>query len=293
MDEKLYEQLRVITDEEKKIRDGNNEIDRDLYMGEKENVVDANKLLENGKLITVRPHTRFVHFPKHTHNYIELIYMYSGTTTHFVNENKIELQEGELLLLSKSAVQEILPADENDVAINFIIMPEFFDKVLNMIGEEDNPLKEFVVESLVNKEENVGYLHFKGSDILPIQNLVENLIWTIKNNTTHKRSINQITMGLLFMQLINNTDRLTVQGGDEDKQLFLKILRYVEENYKSGELADLAEQLNYDIYWLSKKIKQLTGKNYTELVQNKRLNQAAYYLANTAIRVADIGELIG
>lgn len=262
-------------------------------MGEKENVVDANKLLENGKLITVRPHTRFVHFPKHTHNYIELIYMYSGTTTHFVNENKIELQEGELLLLSKSAVQEILPADENDVAINFIIMPEFFDKVLNMIGEEDNPLKEFVVESLVNKEENVGYLHFKVSDILPIKNLVENLIWTIKNNTTHKRSINQITMGLLFMQLINNTDRLTVQGGDEDKQLFLKILRYVEENYKSGELADLAEQLNYDIYWLSKKIKQLTGKNYTELVQNKRLNQAAYYLANTAIRVADIGELIG
>lgn len=262
-------------------------------MGEKENVVDANKLLENGKLITVRPHTRFVHFLKHTHNYIELIYMYSGTTTHFVNENKIELQEGELLLLSKSAVQEILPADENDVAINFIIMPEFFDKVLNMIGEEDNPLKEFVVESLVNKEENVGYLHFKVSDILPIQNLVENLIWTIKNNTTHKRSINQITMGLLFMQLINNTDRLTVQGGDEDKQLFLKILRYVEENYKSGELADLAEQLNYDIYWLSKKIKQLTGKNYTELVQNKRLNQAAYYLANTAIRVADIGELIG
>ena len=38
-------------------------------------VIDSDKLLEAGQLITIRPHTRFVHFPEHTHNYVEVIYM--------------------------------------------------------------------------------------------------------------------------------------------------------------------------------------------------------------------------
>ena len=40
-------------------------------------------------------------------------------------------------------------------------------------------------------------------------------------------------------------------------------------------------------------IRRLTGKNYTELVQNKRLTQAAYLLETTGLSVADIGERVG
>ena len=40
-------------------------------------------------------------------------------------------------------------------------------------------------------------------------------------------------------------------------------------------------------------LRRLTGKNYTELVQNKRLTQAAYLLETTGLSVADIGERVG
>ena len=111
-----------------------------------------------------------------------------------------------------------------------------------------------------------------------MQNLIENLIWTIKNDSLNKRSINQITMGLLFVQLLNNTDRVEVGNNSDDRKLLITILRYIEENYKDGELTNLAKNLNYDVYWISKKIKELTGSTYTDLVQRKRLNQAVYYL---------------
>ena len=55
-----------------------------------------------------------------------MIYMCSGQTTHIVNDKTIVLSEGEILLLSQNSVQEILPAGENDIAVNFIILPEFF-----------------------------------------------------------------------------------------------------------------------------------------------------------------------
>ena len=293
MDEKLYKELRNITDEEKEILQGRDNIDRRLYFEQQSDIINANKLLEQGKIITIRPHTRFIHFPKHTHDYIEVIYMCSGSTTHIINDNKVVLEKGELLFLSMNAVQEILPAKENDVAVNFIILPEFFNKALNMIEMEESPLKDFIIESLVGKKGNIGYLHFKVADVLSVQNLIENLIWTIKNDSLNKRSINQITMGLLFVQLLNNTDRVEVGNNSDDRKLLITILRYIEENYKDGELTNLAKNLNYDVYWISKKIKELTGSTYTDLVQRKRLNQAVYYLTQTNILIADIGLAIG
>jgi AraC-like DNA-binding protein len=47
------------------------------------------------------------------------------------------------------------------------------------------------------------------------------------------------------------------------------------------------------MYWLSKEIKKLTGCNYTELVQKKRLNQAGYLLKNTSLSVMDIAMSVG
>ena len=74
MHEELIRELSVITEEEQHILDGRKEIDPQLYTEKKDMVIDSKKLLQKGKLIQVRPHTRFVHFPKHTHNYIEVIY---------------------------------------------------------------------------------------------------------------------------------------------------------------------------------------------------------------------------
>ena len=105
--EELLRELRRITPEEQRILDGKNEIERELYAGIGESTFDAGRLLESGKLIAVRPHTRFVHFPAHTHNYVEVIYMCSGQTRHLVNGNEVLLEQGELLLLNQNAVQEM------------------------------------------------------------------------------------------------------------------------------------------------------------------------------------------
>ncbi len=294
MNRTLLEQLRRITPEEQDILDGRRGFNEDIYVQAKGNVFDSRKLLDSTKLITVRPHTRFVAFPKHTHNYVEVIYMCSGQTRHHINGEEVLLRQGELLFLGQSAIQEIDAAGENDIGVNFIILPEFFDQSLKMIGEEESPLRDFIIGCL--RAENcggIGYLHFKVADVLPIQNLVENLIWTIMNNQQIKRSINQTTMGLLFLQLLNYTDKIATGGTQTEEDLVLAILRYVEENYKEGELTDLAQSLHYDLYWLSRMIRKRTGKTYTELIQQKRMQQSAYLLRNTDMSVAEVGNAVG
>ena len=90
-------------------------------------VIDSKKASPEGEAIQVRPHTRFVHFPKHTHNYIEVIYMCQGSTKHIINGNEVVLEQGDLLFLNQNAVQEIMPAGQEEYRGEFIVLPEFLD----------------------------------------------------------------------------------------------------------------------------------------------------------------------
>ena len=176
MNQQLLEKLSIITDEEQQILDGRSQIDFDIYNTDSSFVIDSDQLLQKGKLIEIRPHTRFAHFPKHRHNYIEMIYMCKGSTMHIINGKEIVLSEGDLLFLSQQAEQEILPAGIDDIAINFIILPEFFDKVFQLLDGEKNPLNEFLMSCVFKSQSDYNHLYFSVADVLPIQNLIENMI---------------------------------------------------------------------------------------------------------------------
>ncbi len=291
MDAALLGQLRGITSEERAILAGRTSIDRELYMQGQGNTINSRKLLASGKLITVRPHTRFIHFPEHTHDYVEMVYMCAGSTTHMVNGKSILLEQGDLLFLGQSATHEICKAEEEDVAVNFIVLPDFFSTSLAAIGEEPTPLRRFLVDCLCGQNTGPGYLHFDVSGVKPVQNLIENLIWALIQDTPQKRKVSQMTMSLLFLQLTGHTETLLTQG-QEDAAIF-HVLRYVESHYVDGSFSELTQLLHYDASWLSREIKRQTGKTYTQLVQEKRLAQAAFLLKNTKRNVSDIAQAVG
>ncbi len=292
MNKELLEKLSIITEEEKMILNGNKSIDPSIYTEKEEFIIDSKKLLLKGKLVQIRPHTRFIYFPKHKHNYIEVIYMCNGTTTHILDGERIVLEQGDLLFLSQNVTQEIYPAKKEDIAVNFIILPEFFDTAFKMINNEENLFKDFLLNCLSNSFKS-NYLHFHIKDILPIENLIENMIWTILNDVPYKRSINQTTMGLLLMHLLNHMDKMVSVNDKKSQDFIVKVLKYIDENYKTATLSELSNILNCNISWLSKEIKKKTNKTFKEILMTKRFNQASYLLKNTMLPIESIIQIVG
>ena len=290
MNEELLKKLSAVTAEEERIRQGERQIDRSLYMDGSRDVISGDKLLTAGKMITIRPHTRFIAFPEHTHDYVEMVYMCRGQTEHRVNGREITLYEGELLMLGQNARQSIAPAGEGDIAVNIIVRPAFFSATLPYLGEEETPLRRFLVSCLTGQNE-AGYLLFHVADILPVQNLIENLLYTVLEDLPNRRGIHQMTMGLLFAQLMNHTEAL--QFETEEQNAVLSVLRYLEGHYRDGSLSEIAGRLHYALPYLSRLIRQKTGKNYTELLQDKRLSQAAWLLRNSDRKVDEIARSVG
>lgn len=286
----ILRELCRITSEEQAILDGQTAIDRSLYMQGEPNVINSKKLLADGKLITLRPHTRFIHFPAHTHDYVELVYGCSGTVEHLVNGQSIRLLPGELLFLSQRASHEVCKVGLEDVAVNFIVLPEFFSGALAAIGEEATPLRQFLIDCLFDKNVGPGYLHFRVSDDLPIQNLTENLLFTLLRDTPNRRKVSQMTMTLLFLQLLSHTDKL---AWDPREDAILRLLRYIEKRYTDGSLSGAAAELRTDIYSLSRLIRQQTGRTFTQLMQEKRLSQAAFLLRTTDQAVDSVARAVG
>lgn len=294
MNQELLNYLKPITEEEQAILDGQDDIQKELYTSGRDFVVDSEKLLERGRLVEIRPHTRFAHFPKHRHNYVEMIYMCCGETTHILNDSEtVVLEEGDLLFLNQNISQEILPARENDIAVNFIILPQFFGRSLSMI-EQENVLRDFLVSTLSQNDSQPGYLHFRAKDLLPVRNLIENMIWTLIHKTTGTNTLNQTTMGLLFMNLSQFAQSINQQSsGQYEQNLVFLILKYIESHYKDGTLSAIAAELGQPTYYLSRILKKYTGSNFKELLQQRKLQQAAYLLSQTTLPVESILEAIG
>lgn len=293
MQQALLDHLKKITEEEQKILDGVEEVDRDLYTSRGDFTVDSAKMLSEGKLIAVRTHTRFIHFPAHRHNFIEVLYVCQGQLTNVIGGREVVIRKGELLFLNQFTRHEILPAGKDDIAINFMILPEFFDVAYTMAGN-NNVLADFLVNVLRQDEERGEYLHFRVSEVLQIQNLLENMIYSLVTGNGDQNRINQTTMGLIFLYLLESVQYVEMRVPNQyENMISMTTLDYVEQQYRTATLTELCAKLNLPMHVLSKMIKKNTGFNFKELLQRKRLNKAVELMCETDLPVSDIIAAVG
>lgn len=293
MQQALLDQLRKITEEERKILDGEAEVDRDLYTSGRDFTVDSRKMLKEGRLIAVRTHTRFVYFPAHRHNFVEVLYVCEGSLTNIIDGKKVIVNKGELLFLNQFTKHEILKAGQNDIAINFMVLPEFFDVAYSMAGN-DNMLADFLVNVLRQDEERGEYLHFKVAEVLQIQNLLENMIYSLVTGKGDQNRINQTTMGLIFLYLLESVQYAEMRLPNQyENMITMTMLDYIEQQYKTATLTELCEKLHLPMHMLSKMIRKNTGFNFKELLQRKRLNKAVELMCETDLPISDIIAAVG
>jgi len=293
MKEILLKELMELNEEERDILNHKGEVIKDLYTSQSNFIIESGKFLNKNKMITVRKHTRFIDFPKHRHNYIEINYVVKGTLTQTVGNETITLKQGELLFLNQHIEHEIKASKEQDLVVNFIIQPSFFEFIFQYLHGE-NKITDFLINSLYNQTQSGQYLYFTVSEVSEIQDIIEKIWLEEKKNTLFLDSTMKLYMGLLIIELAKNSDKIK-QNTEVSTQHYLVVesLKYIEDYYKTGALHELAGKLKQSSSSLSKQIKKATGSTYKELVQEKRLNKAKDLLETTSFPIRTIVEEVG
>ena len=134
----------------------------------------------------------------------------------------------------------------------------------------------------------------KVSEVLQIQNLLENMIYSLVTGKGENNRINQTTMGLIFLYLVDSVQYVEMRVPNQyENMISMTTLDYIEQKYKTATLTELCELLHLPMHVLSKMIKKTTGFNFKDLLQRKRLNKAAELLCDTDLSVSDIIAVVG
>lgn len=293
MKKEILKKLYAHTEEETDILNGRNTVDQNIYTDDKNFVIDRDKFLLPEQMISVRKHTRFIDFPLHKHNYIELQYVYKGNLTQVIDGKEITMKEGELMMLNQVISHEIKAAGEDDIIINFIVKPEFFQYIFSL-ADIDNVIFNFIMSTIYSNSTKGEYLYYKVSDKGSIKANMEKIIMELyEPNITSSISI-KLLVGLLLVNLIKHSGDIEVYSADNyEKKLSLDILKYIDEHYEEGSLAAISEQLNQPDYKICRIVKKYTGVTFKQLVQETRLNKAADLLMRTSLAVTDIMQAVG
>ena len=173
------------------------------------------------------------------------------------------------------------------------VLPEFFDVAYTMAGN-NNVLADFLVNVLRQDEERGEYLHFKVAEVLQIQNLLENMIYSLVTGKGDQNRINQTTMGLIFLYLLESVQYAEMRLPNQyENMITMTTLDYIEQQYKTATLTELCEKLHLPMHMLSKMIRKNTGFNFKELLQRKRLNKAVELMCETDLPISDIIAAVG
>lgn len=232
-------------------------------------------------------------FPLHRHNYVEFMYVVQGEITHVIDGKELTLYKGDLLMLNQYVEHAIHRAEFEDIGINFIALPEFFEIPLGML-QEKNVLAEFIAGAFRQKSPVPHYLIFRLKENPQIENLMENMIESMLYEYMNEDVINQYSMGLVFLYLLNHLENLSHNSSMDYKETIVQsVLEYINSDCKNANLTKIAADTHQSVTVLSKLIKQKTGANFQDLLQQRRFQAAVKLLEETDLSIEDISLDVG
>lgn len=286
----VLDKISELTEEERQLLNTES-VDMSRYNHTGAAVVEPGKVLPRGELFGIRTHTRFADFPKHGHEYVEMVYQAQGQTTHTIGGvSELVLKAGQILFLGRDTEHAIKASGRGDIAINFILIPAFFDNAAISIGGS-SALAVFLMGNLGNAKQQSGYLVFDVSGSPIVENLLENLILGQMNGIS--TNLQQLTLELLIQHLSGMSDQVVVQNQlDYEQAIVFGILSRMESEMRIN-LSEEARNLHMDVTALSRLIQKYTGCSFTELLHTARFSRAVKMLRDTTISVTDISRAIG
>lgn len=230
----------------------------------------------------VLKHTRFIPVPYHIHSFIELNYIYSGTCTQIIDGKKVTLTKGQICLIDTAVPHSIENTTEEDIIINILLTKDYFTKQLSKDNFDKGIVLDFILTALSNKHSHDQYIVFKNKEDNHIRRVIEEILFENYANLIGCNHNIENLISILFTWLVRDFDYETNKTSANAKEQILEILHYIEDHYLELTLQKLAETFNYTPAYLSFLIHHGTGKKFSDLILEKKLEQAQTLIRSTS-----------
>ncbi len=247
------------------------------------------------RTVYVTKHSRRFPACEHMHDSFDVIYVVRGVCRHRLFHQELLMQAGDLCLLSPYVPHSVY-AEKGSIAVKILISGGAIERVFSITHHSSDVVSDFLRNSVYTKSYS-SYLLFHTEDDEEILDMILDMYMEELNPDEYADRIITHMLMIFFIKLIRKYRRtaqsLSSPVQKDKSEDASRILRYIEENYATASLAEMADLLNYSVPHCSKYVKQCVGCSFSELQKRIRLQKATDYLSNTSLGIEQIGERIG
>lgn len=253
-----------------------------------------NELFFKNKDIFISKHNRYAPYPVHSHQFLELNYVYKGKSRQVINGEMHQLIQGDILLMDTGSNHSIEVMGEDDILINIIFQEtQISIDWLSDLNDHQSILYQMLLNK--NKKNNPNFVIIKRNDQSNIQNIIHQMLNEYIFPTKFSSEIINNYLPILFYELarslpFNVYDEYNIDSNDD---LLYEVLNIIDSSFRDITLDNLATSLNYNKNYLSNLIKQKSGFTFTELVNKKRLMAARIEIQSTRKPINEIAKDVG
>lgn len=241
----------------------------------------------------ISKHNRFADYPKHTHTFLEMNYMLSGSATEIADNEEIVLHQGDILILDVGTTHSIKALGTNDLLINIIFKNniDFSLENLRNLGKGASFMSKF----LLANDQFSRYLIYRAKNTEDqVQTTMDQIIEEYYEPGEFSNRLMDTYLDALLILLSRNTSlssSTTIKKKISD--LVLYMLKEISQNYRDISLEKLAQDTNYNRSYLGALFKKETGYPFSKALTDQRLLTAYDLLCSTSASISDIMTQIG
>lgn len=243
--------------------------------------------------IILLKHNRYTPEFTHKHIFFEMIYVLSGSCTQRIGDHIIEMNEGDISIISPNVTHSISVFDDS-IIINLLIRRNTFEDIFFDFLRNNNLLSNFFINNLYKGQRN-DYIIFHTNKDEEMKNSILEMFLEYQNRSKYYDNILNNLLMVFFARLLRTHEK-NVEIPNLTKKEALKnieMITYIQNNYKGVTLDDVAKKFHFSSPYCSKIIKEITGLSFTKLLQKIRLERAENLLINTNISIVDISNSVG
>jgi AraC-like DNA-binding protein len=230
----------------------------------------------------------------HYHDFFEITYLIRGTCTQLINGATIDTQCGDFIVLAPGVSHYVQMLDDNSLGISIAIRKSTFHDAFFGIFNARDILSDFFSKAL-DANASSPYLLFRtGSDSNVLDQLYE-MYYECAHPIAYSRQALNNRMSNLFIYLLRYHQQHVLVGNDDVHHTvtLLPILDYIQSNLATVTLQELSDRFHYHTAYISKAIKEETGKSFNDLKQTLRIQKAAELLSRTELPLQQIAADLG
>ncbi|GHV71669.1 AraC family transcriptional regulator [Spirochaetia bacterium] len=237
-------------------------------------------------------HNRYSPAFRHCHDYFEIFFVLSGQCANTIGTGRAVLTEGHLCFIAPG-VQHIIEVFDDSIVVNIMIKRSTFDEVFLEMLTTSDILSGFFMRNIYYKN-NPEYIIF---NIARDTDLLEQFLAMVieqNHNDGQSSRIMDSRLSIFFSLIIRkygNSPLVYDQIGLKEK--YWNIIAYINGHFRTITLSQLALRFNLSTAFCSRIIKSITGKNFTALVRDLRMNQARAMLISTKTKIHEISFSLG